>query len=526
MKAYWMLVLHSHLPFVKHPEYDYFLEEHWLYEAITECYAPLLMNFEKLLKEGRDFNVTISFTPPLCEMLSDGFLMSRYLKYLDRTLELCEKEVNRTKNEFEFNRLAQFYKERISSIKRYVFDELGGNILNGYKKYMHLNKIEIITCGATHGFLPFISVNEKAVNAQIKIAVESHIKHFGVHPKGIWLPECAYYEGFDKILAENGIKYFFVDTHGIIFGKPKPIYGVYAPVFTIEGVAAFGRDITSSRQVWSSKEGYPGDYNYRDFYRDIGYDLDFDYIKDYIVPDGTRVFTGLKYYKITGKTEHKKPYDPEIAFNRTIDHARHFVQDRVNFAIEVSKYMDRPPLIVSPYDAELFGHWWFEGTDFIYNIFRELSYRGDITSTTPMKYLDKFHTNQILKINPSSWGDKGYYEVWLNGTNDWIYRHLLNMSNFMTDAAKRFGDSTDQNVRRCLNQMARELLLLQSSDWAFLITTGTAMEYAVRRTKEHIHNFLRLHSMLERGSFDIEYLKTLEFKNSIFSDLDLVKFYK
>lgn len=524
MKAYWMLVLHSHLPFVKHPEYDYFLEEHWLYEAITECYAPLLLNFEKLLGENKDFNVTISLTPPLCEMLSDPFLMDRYNKYLERTLELCSKELQRTKNDYSFNSLAQFYHDRISVIKNYIFNELNGKILDGYKKFMNLGKIEIITCGATHGFLPFISVNKKAVEAQIKIAVSTHEKHFGVKPQGIWLPECAYYEGLSQILSENGIRYFFIDTHGIIFGKPKPVYGVYAPIYTPEGVAAFGRDIASSRQVWSSKEGYPGDYNYRDFYRDVGYDLDFDYIKDYIVPDGTRVFTGLKYYKITGDTDYKESYNAENAFSRTVDHARHFIHERIQQAHNLSEYMDRPPLIVSPYDAELFGHWWFEGPDFIYNIFRHFD-SNDIYHTTPMKYLKDFDTNQILKPNPSSWGDKGYNEVWVNGANDWIYRHLVNMGNFMVDVADKYRDSSDELLVRCVNQMARELLLAQSSDWAFLMTTGTALEYASNRTKEHIHNFMRLFTMLQNKNIDSEFLSGIEFKNSIFSDMDLRKYY-
>lgn len=526
MKSYFMLVLHSHLPFVKHPEYDYFLEEHWLYEAITECYAPLLLNFQKLLEENKDFNVTISLTPPLCEMLSDTFLMDRYRKYLDRTLELCAKEIERTSNDFSFNSLAQFYFKRINRIKQYIFHELGGNVLSGYKKFMDLGKIEIITCGATHGFLPFISVNKKAVEAQIRIAIDTHQKHFGVKPQGIWLPECAYYEGLSSILAENGIRYFFIDTHGIILGKPKPVYGVYAPIYTSEGVAAFGRDIASSRQVWSSKEGYPGDYNYRDFYRDVGYDLDFDYVKDYIVPDGTRVFTGLKYYKITGNSDYKEPYNPEVAFSRTIDHARHFIHDRIQQARGLSELMDRPPLIVSPYDAELFGHWWFEGPDFIYNLFKNFSENCEIIPTTPMKYLNDFQTNQILKPNPSSWGDKGYNEVWLNGANDWIYRHLINMGIFMVDVVAKFGDSTDEYEIRCLNQMARELLLAQSSDWAFLMTTGTALEYAVARTKQHIHNFMRLLSMLQNRNIDTDFLKNLEFKDSIFSYMDLRKYYK
>lgn len=525
MKSYFMLVLHSHLPFVKHPEYDYFLEEHWLYEAITECYGPLLLNFEKLLSENVDFKVTISLTPPLCEMLSDPFLISRYEKYLDRSLSLCEKELERTKNDFTFFNLAKFYRDRLTAIKRYIFEDLDGNVLKGFKKFNDLGKIEIITCGATHGFLPFLSVNEQIVEAQIKIAVDNFKKHFGKNPSGIWLPECAYFKGVASVLSKYKIRYFFVDTHGIIYGRPKPRYGVYAPVYTKEGVAAFGRDYHSSKQVWSSIEGYPGDYNYRDFYRDVGYDLDFDYVKDYIVPDGTRVFTGIKYYKITGKTDHKEPYNSENAYFRTMDHAKHFVLERENQAKNLMQFMDRKPLIVSPYDTELFGHWWFEGPDFLLNVFREMHKSEIISPITPSEYLSEYPTNQILDVNPSSWGDKGYYEVWLNGENDWIYRHILNMGNIYIDIVKKYKDTDDNLKKRVLNQMARELVLAQSSDWAFLITTGTAVEYAKKRTKEHIYNFMRLKDFIESDYIDENFLQKLEIKHSIFADLDLIHYF-
>jgi 1,4-alpha-glucan branching enzyme len=517
MKGYWMLTLHSHLPFVKHPEYEYFLEEHWLYEAISETYIPLLMNLKKLEEENIYFKLTVSLTPPLCEMLSDKLLMNRYNKYIDKLIELASKEVNRTKNNEKENHLANFYLNRFQELKHFFNGFLQNNILNGYKYFKNKNNIEIITCGATHGFLPFL--NEKAVEAQIKMAVDNYEKHFKSKPKGIWLPECAYYEGLENILNKYGIKFFFLDSHGILLSKPKPVYGVFAPVFTSNGIAAFGRDFKSSKQVWSSKEGYPGDYEYRDFYRDIGYDLDFDYIKDYINPDGIRVFTGIKYHKITGETDHKEYYNPISAENKTAIHAKHFVEERMNQVKELESLIDRNPLIVSPYDAELFGHWWFEGPKFLYNVFKEME-NSEITPITPLEYLKLYPENQIVKPHPSSWGDKGYYDVWLNESNDWIYKHLTVMADIMTEKANKYYETKDKQLIALLNQMARELFLAQSSDWAFLMTTKTALEYAVKRTKEHIYNFMRLNEMLESGNPDERYLNKIFSKNSIFQEID------
>ncbi|MEF3254146.1 MAG: DUF1957 domain-containing protein [Deferribacterales bacterium] len=518
MQSYWLLVLHSHLPFVKHPEYDYFLEEHWLFEAITECYVPLLKYLGKLEQEGVKFRLTTSLTPPLCEMLRDGLLINKYRLYLDRMIELSDKEVKRTSDNFELNKLALFYRDNFVFTKNFM-ESCNWDILSVYKQFKDKGYIEIITCGATHGFLPFMSFNEKSVKAQIEVAVRNYKKHFGVEPEGIWLPECAYYKGLENILADYGIRYFFTDTQGVIFGKPKPRYGVYAPVFTESGVAVFARDFTSSKQVWSSKEGYPGDFDYRDFYRDIGYDLDFEYIKPYICPDGTRVFTGIKYHRVTGTTDYKEYYVRENALKKVEQHANHFVKEREKQALELLEYMDRKPLIVSPYDTELFGHWWYEGPEFLYNVFKFMDKSVVINPITPMEYLNEYNTNQLLEINPSSWGDKGYYDVWLNAGNEWIYKHLKIISDKMIHYANLYKDTQDGAVIRVLNQMARELLLAQSSDWAFLITTKTATEYATKREKEHIYNFLKLESMLG-GGIDYDYLFKLEGKNSIFNEVD------
>ncbi len=519
-KGYWIPVLHAHLPFVKHPEFDYFLEEQWLFEAISESYVPLLMNLKKLFDENIDFRLTLSLSPPLLEMLSDGHLMDKYMKYLNRMIELSKKEIKRLKGDRETGPLAGFYKTRYEKIKNFYSEYLNGNIVEGFRYFQQLGKIEIITTCATHGLLPLLNVTPGTVEAQVRIAVESHLRYFGKLPAGIWLPECAYYKGLDGLLDAYGITFFFLDSHGLMHGSPVPRYGVYAPVYTEKGVAAFGRDLQSSMQVWSAEEGYPGDVYYRDFYRDAGFDLDFDYIKPYISPDGNRVFTGIKYYRITGRENHKEPYDPAAAMNRAKEHARDFCAARAGQVQNLCAYMDRPPVLVSPYDAELFGHWWFEGPDFLYYVFHELYSQKIIQAQTPSEYLKMHPQNQVITPCPTSWGDKGYYDAWLNRENDWVYRHLHNMAYKMENMAGRYYDETDEIHVRCLNQMSRELLLAQSSDWTFLITANTAKEYSMNRLKEHIENFNTLYDYLESGKVELKALESMEHKNSIFRDMD------
>ncbi|MDR1451853.1 MAG: DUF1957 domain-containing protein [Helicobacteraceae bacterium] len=517
MKGYFALTLHSHLPFVKHPDHEYFLEEHWLFEAIIESYLPLLMNLERLQNEGVKTRITVSLTPTLCEMLADFTLREKFAAHLDKLIELSRKECDRLENDVVYRDVAYFYRDRLENIRRFFIDNLGGNALNGYRKFMRAGMIEIITCAATHGFLPLLSVNEQAVRVQLRVAVQTHEKLFGVKPRGIWLPECAYYEGVDKLLAEVGIEFFYLESHGLIYGRPTPRFGLYAPIFTPSGVAAFGRDPESSRQVWSSVSGYPGDVDYRDFYRDIGYDLDYEYIKPYICPDGTRVFTGLKYHRITGGGEYKEVYAPSVAAAKAKEHAENFHFNRVKQIEHLSAFMDRPPIIVSPYDAELFGHWWFEGPDFIYRLFKTIDEHREIEPITPSGYLEIYQTNQMIHPSPSSWGKDGYFDVWINPHNDWIYQHLHKMADTMSELAARFERETSPLICRLLDQMSRELLLAQASDWAFLITAGTAVEYALKRTKTHIANFNKLLSMVD-GAIDEGCLSELESRDSAFRD--------
>jgi len=519
--GYLVILLHAHLPFVRHPEHDDFLEEDWLYEAITETYVPLIGVFDGLLRDGVDFRITMSLTPPLCEMLADDLLKARYLRRLDRLIKLAELEVERTRKDSAFHEPAKMYLERFRRTRHIYCDRYGGNILAAFRRIQDAGNLEIITSSATHSFLPNLSTPQ-AIRAQLKVAVNNYHKHFGRKPRGIWLPECGYFEGLEKYLAEAGIRYFFLDAHGVLYGSPRPKYGIFAPVYCPNGVAAFGRDIESSKQVWSSQEGYPGDYDYREFYRDLGFDGHYDYIRPFLHGDGVRRNIGIKYHRITGDVslDRKEPYRPVQAREKAAAHAGNFVFNRQEQVKYLHGFLGRKPIVISPYDAELFGHWWFEGPDFLDFVFRKTHYdQHDIKPITPSEYLRRYRTNQAIVPSFSSWGDKGYAEVWLNGTNDWIYRHLHFAEEKMVAAARRFTDPTSLG-RRVLNQAARELLLAQSSDWAFIMTTGTVVSYAEKRTREHIFNFLRLVDEIEGNRIDRPWLEWLESKNNIFSEID------
>ncbi len=500
-KKYWIGVLHSHLPFVKHPEYTNFLEEWWLFEAINETYIPLLMVFKRLEDDGIDFRLTVSLTPTLMEMFNDTHLMFKYAQHLDRLLKLGEKELIRTRTNYDEHNLARFYLDRFMTIKDFFYGFLDGNVLNGYRYFLKRGKIEIVTSAATHAFLPFIDTNE-FVKLQIDVGKRVYEKHLGVKPNGIWIPECAYFTGLSKIIGEMGLNFFFVETHALDYD-----------VAQTDEIFAFRRDQDTAKIVWSSKEGYPGDFNYRDFYRDLGFDMPLYYLKD-ILPGGIRTFTGYKYYKITGDTEYKDYYNPAVAQEKAKEHAYNFhfnLDNNLQYRLKTGS-----DLVVSLYDAELFGHWWFEGVDFLYHLFKVFDKYKQIQPITPSEYLSSTVGIHYQEPKSSSWGDKGFYDVWLNGSNSWIYNHLHHCEARLLQLF-----SEKSNKKEIVNQMIVELLLAQSSDWAFLITTKDNKNYATMREKEHIENFNKLDEMLRLNIERTAFFDKIKQKNSLFGTIDL-----
>lgn len=526
-KGYVSFILHAHLPFIHHPESEDYLEEEWLYEAISETYIPLLLNFQKLEEEKVDFRLTMSITPPLLSMLDNKLLQKRYIKYLKKHIELCEKEVVRTASNDKVNSLSKYYLERYNNDLHIFKDIYNCNLINAFKHFQDIGVLEIITCGATHGYFPILYVNENTVKAQIAVGVQTYEKYFGKKPRGIWLPECGYVPEADKYLKQFGIEYIITESHGILYADPTPIYATFAPIVSPNGIIAFGRDIESSKQVWSSICGYPGDFNYREFYRDIGYDADYDYIKPYIAKNGARVNTGIKYHRITSKGDFKDYYNLQWAKDSAEKQAGHFFDSRVNQIEELSNIMkDTPPIVLCPYDAELFGHWWYEGPYWLYVLFKKIYYdNSNFKLITPSEYIDTFPNMQISTPCISSWGANGYSEVWLNHTNDYVHKHLHIAGDRMVELAHLFPNQKNGLKKKALNQCARELLLAQSSDWLFIITNGTMVDYAKKRIKDHIGRFTKLYEQIKSDNIDEEFLKNISKQDCIFPDIDYMIYY-
>ena len=519
MPGYLSLILHAHLPFVRHPEHEKFLEENWLFEAITEAYMPLLQLLERWRRDGLKPRLTLTLTPTLCSMLRDPLLQERYDRHLKELIELAEKEIHRTRWEKPFHELALFYRERLTAARK-AYGACGRDLVSVFRQFQELGLLEIITSSATHALLPLLADHSPSLRAQVLVACDHYRACFGCDPRGIWLPECAYVESLDDILQEANLRWFVTDTHGILHAHPRPRYATFAPIFTPKGVAAFGRDPDCSRQVWSRHAGYPGDPRYRDFYRDIGFDLDLDYVKPYLPAPSQRGFTGLKYHRIAGKGPDKQVYDRQTALRAADEHAGHFLEARMAQFRRLSEILDRPPMVVAPYDAELFGHWWYEGPEFLdYFVRKACCDQKLFELITPEEYLRCQPTNQVATPAASSWGEGGYWRVWLDEKNEWIYPHLHIAQDRMTELARRF-PQPDALQERMLKQAARELLLGQASDWPFILRAGTSPDYARKRVKDHVLRFTRMYEQLTAGQLDEEWLKQVEWRDNLFPNID------
>jgi 1,4-alpha-glucan branching enzyme len=518
-QGYLAIILHAHLPFVRHPEHEYALEENWFYECLTETYIPLLMTLDDLAGQGIDFRITLSLSPTLASMFADPLLKSRYLKRLDLMLKLADKEIKRTAAEPQINALSRLYRKKLTEIKKAYTVAYKQDLAGALKRLQAGGRIELITTAATHGYLPLLAPDESAARAQIKVGLDYYRNLFGSSSRGFWLPECAFYPGIDKIIFDKGIRYTTLETHGLTRAHPTPPYGIYAPVICRSGLAVFGRDPESSRQVWSSEAGYPGDPDYREFYRDIAYDLPLDYIGPYIHPDGIRTDTGFKYYRITGKTDRKEVYCPKAAEKKARIHAGDFVSKRVERIGELFPLMDRKPIFVAPFDAELFGHWWHEGPMWLRFMIETAAQQDNLKLITLSDYLDEYPENQAATPSMSSWGEMGYNKKWLNEKNDWIYRLLHRAAGAVKTAALKHPDAKGLTLR-ALNQACRELLLAQASDWAFMIEAGETGDYAAKRIKTHLIRIDRLSKQISGGNIDEQWLSSIEQQDNLFPQID------
>jgi 1,4-alpha-glucan branching enzyme len=522
--GYWCPVLHAHLPYVRHPEYPEFLEEDWFFEALTETYVPLLRVLDGLVDDGVEYRLTMTLSPSLVSMMTDELLVGRYRRYLDRRVELALRETERTKREQpHLEELAWWYLQEFEDVRTLFFDEWSSHVLGAFRRHQDSGRLEVLTSAATHGFLPLMDAVPQAVRAQVQIGAGSYRRHFERDAVGIWLPECGYVPGHEVYLREAGLRFSFLEAHGLLEAHPRPSFGAHAPIVSPGGVVFFGRDIESSRQVWSAESGYPGDHDYREFYKDVGWELPMEYLADFL-PDGQRRNLGIKYHRVSGRgvdLAHKQPYVRAWAVEKAAVHAGNFLFNRERQVEHLAAHMDRPPIVVSPYDAELFGHWWFEGPQFLDFLFRKMHYDQEVVKPiTPSEYIAISGELEVCQPPMSTWGARGYAEVWLNESNGWIYPHLDMSAERMVELARRYEDP-DGLEWRALNQAARELLLAQSSDWAFILKTGTTVDYAKKRIRDHIARFDYLYRALTGQCLLQEtILREFEERDNIFLELD------
>lgn len=518
------IVLHAHMPFVRHVEYPRFLEEDWLFESISESYLPLLRMLERLKNDGVRFRLAISLSPTLCAMLSDSALQERFYNYLLLHKALGEKELKRCSESGNetFLPLAEMYCEKIRQNMETYYDKYGKNILSAFAQYEKDGYLELITTAATHAYLPIYRDYPIAVDAQIETAIFSHLKYFGKAPRGFWLPECGYYPGLEERLKKQGVEYFHVATQALMLSQQNAKRGCYAPVRCPNGTVAFAREAAISSLVWDNNDGYPADPDYREFYRDIGFDLPMDYIRPFIHEPEVRVFTGFKYWAIS-EGQNKKPYNPEAAGKKVRLHAQNFLYQVEKKCDEVRPLIDTDPYITASFDAELFGHWWAEGIDWLEAVIRGAAEGGKVRLLTQSDYIDESKKSrmeyQVMQPAFSSWGEDGYSSVWVDSRNCSEYRHIHKAIERMEELADRFPDQKSLK-QRFLNQAGREVLLAMASDWPFIIHNQTSAGYAQKRLTDHLKSFNLVYENMSTNTYNTEWLIKAEKKNVLFPDFD------
>ena len=507
------LVLHGHLPWVHAPQHPEFLEEDWLFEAVCGTYLPVLDMLDRLESDGIPSPLTIGLTPTLLEMLRAPALVTKIGQHLTRRLRLATLEARRLAGQEPQASAAAHYLERAEST-RALWRQHNGDLPAAFAKHVASGRIAAMASCATHAVLPLVATPE-ARAAQVRVGCSLFQEVFGAAPAGFWLPECAYEPGVDALLAEQGLRWTVVETHAVTDAWPDPQHGPLRPLRLPSGVVALARDPASSRQVWAQEVGYPGDPDYRELYRDLGYDGEYAYVKRFLHGDGVRRNLGFKYHRVTGKValQDKAPWDVAVAKERTTAHARHFLAAR---SAAVAAH-GSGTVMTAPYDMELFGHWWYEGPWFLESLFRNAAdFANQVTFALPDDAIAS--AGELRRADPplSTWGEDGYLKVWLNEGNAWILRHQHEAERRVLAACKR-ADAAEPATARLLAQLVRELFLLQSSDWAFILTKGTADHYARQRVCNHVSRVLGLLDALNNPSaVDETWFGALAAEDSIF----------
>ncbi len=525
-------VLHGHLPYARNSGRWPHGEE-WVHEAVMGTYLPLASVLFDLREAGVPFRLTVGLTPVLLEQLADADIVDRFEEYAADQQRRAEEDVRRWNElgEYAFEGLAARYVDYYTGLVREYRKRFSRDLVGAFADLVRTGHVEMLTSAATHGYLPLLR-RPDAVRAQLLNGIASTRRHMRIDPSGVWLPECAYAPGLERELEAAGLTHFVVDA-ALLEGRAsrraaaRPLVEVRGGSWasgdaTIAGAAAewsspeadvlspylvaasrvavVARHPRVSGQVWSAMHGYPGDSLYREFHR-----------KDDV--------SGLRYWRVTDSSSglgEKQTYDWDAAFERTHVHAEHFVSLVRSELADHRRATQRDGLLVAAFDLELFGHWWFEGVNWLGSALRRFS-DGEPRTTTLVERLGAAPPARATELREGSWGKYNDHSTWLNERTAWMWPELQRAAQLMEAlAAQQAGDGLR---RRATAQAARELLIAQASDWAFLITTGQAGEYARERFRTHLLRFERCVE-IARGGSDNGDLAEIERLDNPFPDVD------
>ncbi len=491
------LVLHAHLPDVRH-DGGGGLEERWFFEAVGQCYLPLLGVFERLRRDGVRFRLTMSLSPPLCAMLDDDALLRRCARHFDALTALAIAEAERNRRDARIHRLAAWWR-RIWEERRGDFERRGRRLLPAFRELADAGHLELIATAATHGHLPLLHAMSGAARAQIRMGIADHVRRFGGPPAGFWPPELAWTPGLEAEYEAARVRWICADAHAVLLADRRPRYGTFAPIVCPGGLVVFPRDAELARRVWSARDGYPGDPWYLEYHRDIGYERSPEALGALAPPAGARAPVGLKYWRVTGPADAKEVYEPARAEETARRHASDFVDCTLKRGERAAAAMERPPFLLAAFDAELFGHWWNEGPLWLEETLRRVAECPALRLTTPSEYLEMTRDSALQCATPadSSWGEGGGHETWWNERTADLWAGLHRAGRRLRRLARR----ATVNVP-AVHAAARHFLLAQASDWPFMIRHGRAGEYGRRRWSAALAAVERCMEAAERGDTD------------------------
>ncbi|MGE5544605.1 MAG: 1,4-alpha-glucan branching protein domain-containing protein [Bacillota bacterium] len=515
-----MLVLHSHLPYVKH-QGRWPFGEVWLFEAMAETYIPLLQTWLRLLDEGLPAPITLSLSPTLMEQLASPYLREWFIEYT----RACERQAASDERSFmargqrDLAEVAADYRRFYQDIRHCFTMEFAGDLIGVIKELYRRVPLELLATSATHAYLPLIH-DRDSLERQIAVGKECFIKHLGFEPRGFWLPECGYYQGLEEVLERHHFSYFFVDGHAIEGGRPAQTFSGYHPFSATETVeyektglstyspyrikgrsmGVFGRNTMVSLQVWSKEYGYPGDANYREFHKQL--------------PG-----SGLKYWRVTNRDAEpasKLVYDRNRAQETVRKHAHHFMETIEAISREAERLGYSEPLIVACYDTELFGHWWWEGVDWLEELVRLITGLKHWRMVLPGMILQEMEHLPEAQVMESSWGTGGKHFGWSNPETSWMWETIQKARQELDTISRLTGSNL---ITRARAQAVKELMLMESSDWFFMVTNNHTRDYAVKRFLEHFGKLVRLIDMVRMNQFSpetLEWMTRVEEEDDIF----------